>query len=347
MELLVPECTALNKRQEEILKIIVELYISDKEAVSSLGIKAKGLYKWSAATIRNEMVVLENKGFLKKEHQSSGRIPTKEGYKLYIENLMGELTTVNEEIKSKLVDLFSNRNESIDVTLDRSAEIISNFLNLPIVLSGVNNLNQEVLKKLDLVEISESEFVIFAVTSSGEIYKDKIFVEEFKEKEDLSICVKLLNENLLGCSLSEIDERASKLLPIIRQKVHRYEFVYENIITKICSGVVNKQQSLYKIFNKNAIISQPEVRNNQISLEKIFNVLESYSTFAQLNSNYFKTGKTLISLEGEVDGLTVATTVLDVKEKKRSLSVIGPLRMNYPLIHSLFEFINEKLVSSK
>ncbi|CCE66520.1 heat-inducible transcriptional repressor HrcA [Candidatus Mycoplasma haematominutum] len=337
----------LNERQKEILKMIIELYISEKGAISSLSVKSKKFYRWSSATIRNEMLFLENKGLLKKEHHSSGRIPTKEGYRIYIDDLMGNLKSVNSEIKSKLVRLFSDRNESIDVTLDKSAEIISNFLNLPIVVSGVNNLNNEILKKLDLVEISDDEFIILAVSSSGEVYKDKIVIEEFKEREDLSICVKLLNENLLGCPLSDIYEAIIKMLPKIRSSVHKYEFVYEKIITKICSGVVNKQNSLYRIYNKNSIISQPEVKNNQISLEKIFNVLENYSTFSQLNSNYFKTGKTLINLESEVEGISVATTVLNSKEKVRSLSIIGPLRMNYPLIRSLFEFINEKLVDQK
>lgn len=338
------EKNILNERQKEILKIIVEKYISEKKTISSLNIKSKKLYRWSSGTIRNEMSILENKGFLKKEHQSSGRIPTKYGYKMYICHLMDDLQNMNEEIKYKLIDLFANRNESIDVTLNKSAEIISNFLNLPIILSGDNNLGREILKRLDLVELSEREFVIYAITSSGEIYKDKIVIDEFKEREDLSICVKLLNENLVGCTISEIDETTIKLLPKIRNSVHKYEFVYEKIITKICSGVVNKQQSLYRIYNKNSIISQPEVRNNQISLEKIFNILENYSTFSQLNSNYFKTGSTLINLDNEIDGVSVATTVLNTREKTRSLSVIGPTRMNYALIRSLFEFINEKLV---
>lgn len=347
IELLIDESSKeiLNERQKEILKIIVEAYISEKESISSLNIKSKKLYRWSSATIRNEMLILEQKGFLKKEHQSSGRIPTKEGYKMYICHLMDNLKNVNEEIKYKLVELFADRNESIDVTLNKSAEIISNFINLPIILSGNNDLGKEILKRLDLVELSEREFVIYAITSSGEIYKDKIFVDEFKEREDLSICVKLLNENLVGCTLSNIDKETLKLIPKIRSSVHKYEFVYEKIIAKICSGVVNKKQSLYKIYNKNSIISQPEVRNNQISLEKIFNILENYSTFSQLNSNYFKTGKTLINLDSEIDGVSVTTTtVLDTREKTRSLSVVGPTRMNYALIRSLFEFINEKIV---
>ncbi|AGX88796.1 HrcA family transcriptional regulator [Mycoplasma parvum] len=338
------EKDSLNTRQKEIMRMIVEMYINEKEAISSLNIKSKKLFKWSSATIRNEMVILENKGFLKKEHKSSGRIPTREGYKLYIDSLMGKIKSVDGEIKTKLIELFSYRNESIDNTLNKSAEIISNFLNLPIVLSGKTNLDLEILKKIDLVEISTHEFIILAVTSSGEIYKDKIWVERFKEKEDLSTCVSLLNENLVGCPLSKVNIEVNKLLPRIRKSVHHYEFVYETIIAKICSNIVNKEQSFFKIYNKNAIISQPEVKNNQISLERVFNVLEDYSTFSQLNLNYSRTGKTLINLEGAMDGISVATTILDSKAKTRSISIIGPLRMDYLLIRSLFEFINDNLV---
>ncbi len=58
----------------------------------------------------------------------------------------GYLKNVNEEIKYKLVKLFADRNESIDVTLNKSAEIISNFINLPIILSGDNDLEKKYLR---------------------------------------------------------------------------------------------------------------------------------------------------------------------------------------------------------
>ncbi len=63
IELLIDESNKeiLNERQREILKIIVEAYISEKEAISSLNIKSKKFYRWSSATIRNEMLILEQK----------------------------------------------------------------------------------------------------------------------------------------------------------------------------------------------------------------------------------------------------------------------------------------------
>ena len=76
----------ITKRQNEILKVIVEEYIRTAKPVSSNHICKK--LKCSSATIRNEMVALEELHLLEKNHFASGRIPSEEGYKYYVKNLM-------------------------------------------------------------------------------------------------------------------------------------------------------------------------------------------------------------------------------------------------------------------
>ena len=74
----------ITDRQKEILKVIVEEYIKTAKAVSSNHICKK--LKCSSATIRNEMVILEDYGYLEKNHFASGRIPSEKGYKYYVDN---------------------------------------------------------------------------------------------------------------------------------------------------------------------------------------------------------------------------------------------------------------------
>ena len=76
----------MDERQKELLKAIVESYIQTVKPIGSKSLCKK--FNCSSATIRNEMAVLENLGYIEKNHISSGRIPSEAGYKYYVENLM-------------------------------------------------------------------------------------------------------------------------------------------------------------------------------------------------------------------------------------------------------------------
>jgi heat-inducible transcriptional repressor len=88
----------LTQRQVEILKSVIEEYIESAEPVGSETIEKKRNISASPATIRNEMVRLSEYGYLKKTHSSAGRIPTAQGIKFYVRELMKEkeLSTVEE-----------------------------------------------------------------------------------------------------------------------------------------------------------------------------------------------------------------------------------------------------------
>ena len=76
----------LTERQNKILKEIVERYIKDPTPVGSKTLSKT--IKTSSATIRNEMMALEDLGLLEKTHTSSGRVPSEAGYRYYVDNLM-------------------------------------------------------------------------------------------------------------------------------------------------------------------------------------------------------------------------------------------------------------------
>lgn len=100
----------LNQRQRNLLKSIIDEYIETAEAVGSETIVNKYNPGVSPATVRNEMVVLTNRGFLKQSHTSSGRVPTPMAMKLYINELMKEKEMpVKEEVEIK-GDLYDQRN---------------------------------------------------------------------------------------------------------------------------------------------------------------------------------------------------------------------------------------------
>lgn len=122
------EIPSLTDRQIQILKCIIEEYIDSGEAVGSETLDKKHSLGVSPATIRNEMVILTQNGFLSQPHTSSGRTPTPMAFKFYIKQLMKEkdLSVKEEvEVKSKIWDY---RDEA-DHLLHQAAKILSQKTN--------------------------------------------------------------------------------------------------------------------------------------------------------------------------------------------------------------------------
>ncbi len=98
----------MNTRQSHILQLVVDEYVERAEPVSSQALCARYELDCSPATVRNDMMALEEEGFLYQPHTSSGRVPTEAGYRYYLANVAptkqpkvaSELRTAMEEIRS-------------------------------------------------------------------------------------------------------------------------------------------------------------------------------------------------------------------------------------------------------
>ena len=193
----------ISKRQQLILKAIVEEFVKTAEPVGSKIIsKMKGL-EFSSATIRNEMVVLEEAGLILKTHTSSGRIPSEEGYRLYVKLLLE-----NKDYKKTsfpLIDqIFTNANlsreDAIKETMSKVTEL-TNYATLVLGASGYNSI----IKKLEFVKISENQAVLILVTDKGYVESKKIFIPDSLKANDLEKITKVLNDILYNCPIFDID----------------------------------------------------------------------------------------------------------------------------------------------
>jgi heat-inducible transcriptional repressor len=97
----------MEKRQAQLLKLVVEEYIRTALPIGSSQIEEMGVLEVSAATIRNELRDLEELGYLTHPHTSAGRIPTQKGYEYYLEHL-AEKTLPHKSIQEALLNLHQN-----------------------------------------------------------------------------------------------------------------------------------------------------------------------------------------------------------------------------------------------
>ena len=328
----------LTKRQIQLLKIVIDEYTYSAQPVPSKLIADKYMKEYSPQTIRNELNLLENYGLLEKTHTSSGRIPSIEGYKYYEMNILKPY--LSDDIKTQLKVILERRDLSIDTIIDESAALIESILKLPTVVQTADATLQ--LKRFDLVPISKEQVLILLITSDGEIIKNTIQIKDHKQLEDVTICIRIFNDRLVDTPISEISNKLKVIKEIIRKSVHQYEFVMQQIISKIFEfNSIPKKQNVYGINN---LVTQPEFRNPE-KLKYVLSLLDNSSVWKQIAYTNEITGKSKITFVSDVDNkdIAVASTSIKTSNATKQISVVGPTRMDYAKVKGLLNFIKEEL----
>ena len=171
----------ITNRQKEILKEIVEEYIKSAKPVSSNHICKK--LKCSSATIRNEMVRLEELHYLEKNHFASGRIPSEEGYKYYVDNLMAPKNMTGEDML-KLQTIFKNNSLDLNDTIKKSIEIVSEITNYTAIVLGSSSRENR-LKKVEVVPLEDNRVLSIVITDRGIVQHKILSLPDKVSNEDV------------------------------------------------------------------------------------------------------------------------------------------------------------------
>lgn len=170
----------LTKRQELILKAIVEEFINTAEPIGSKTLVELYGLNYSSATIRNEMNFLENAGYLEKTHTSSGRVPSTNGYRYYVEHLLN--ANLDDKEKYQLQSVF-NEDIPFEDIIQKSCDILSNMTNLTSLVLGPDS-NKQCLSHIRLFPLDEKSAVAVIITDNGHT-ENKTF--HFDEDVSLSL----------------------------------------------------------------------------------------------------------------------------------------------------------------
>lgn len=326
----------LTKRQEKILQIIIEEYNNLAAPIGSNFIIGKYFSSLSSATIRNDMVILEKNNLIAKHYASSGRIPTLTGYQYY--NQFLSTNVVTDHLRAKLQDVLSMRNLSINEVIDKAVEIINENINLPSVISISSEY--DLLKKIDLVQISSTFALVIIITSSGEIVKREITFEENINMNDVAICINIFNDRLIDTPMNQIKDKLIILEDVIKTKIKNKEFVLNKLVSQLFDNI-KLQKNIVK--GSNSLLSQPEFSNIK-KLKKILALLEDVSIWQQLAIKRKMDNKNVITFNDEtgIEDVSIATTDIRVNDINHQISIVGPNRVMYAKANSLLKFLKEE-----
>lgn len=329
----------MEERQKELLKIIVESYIKTCKPVGSKSLcDALNL---SSATIRNEMAVLENLGYLEKCHVSSGRIPSEAGYKYYVDNLMKPKELTGEDVL-KLQTIFRNNDLQLSDAINRCVEIISDITNYTSVVLGKKS-EDNYLQQISIVPLPNNRVVAVVCTNKGIVENKQFNIPSTISIEELVKTSEIINKMLVGTPINEVSERLEfDIKPIISKKIKQYETVY-NIFHDAFDDFVEQNANIH-FGGKTKIFEQPEY-NNINEIKRLANKFEDDSIIKNIEEN--NDGINIyIGDENEFDSnVTVVKSTYNVNGQKGTIAIIGPKRMEYDKVVGLLSYITKNLES--
>lgn len=327
----------MNERQNQLLKCIVESYIKDAKPVGSKALVET--LKCSSATIRNEMSALEELGYLEKTHTSSGRIPSKEGYKYYVDNIM-KPKELNGEEMLKLQTIFSNNNLVISDAIHECMEIISEITNYTsIVLGKESEFNT--LKQLNIIPIDETKVVALLVVSNGHVENKQVLIPEGVDIKEVVKTSEIINKQLVGTPIGEVSAKMEfEIKPRIATIINEYESVY-NMFQNVFNDFTEKHGNVF-FGGKTNMLKQPEF-NEVDKVKNIMEKLENYEIVKKIESN--EDGVNIyIGEESEFDkDVTVIKTSYKADGEEGTIAIIGPTRMEYDKVVTLLEFLKSQI----
>lgn len=205
----------LSKRREDILKIIVRDYVDTAIPVASEHIVRKYPIKISSATIRNEMMGLEEEGYLSQPYHSAGRIPSDKGYQYYIESLAYDMELPTTE-QYLIRHQFHQARRDFEEWGRLAAAILSHTVNNVAIITLPKSTESR-FKHIELISIQEVIALLILISQEADIKKQIIPLGVETSQEKLSTIANKLNSLLSGLTSQEIQKLKINLSPVEKQ----------------------------------------------------------------------------------------------------------------------------------
>jgi heat-inducible transcriptional repressor len=331
----------LGERQKLILALVMRDYIDNAQPVGSKTLVDKFGLTISSATVRNEMVALTEAGFLRQPHTSAGRVPTEEGYRYFVRQLMGQ-TDLAPQTKRMISHQFYQAGQDIDHWLRLAASILAHQSQAASLVTAPH-LEKARFKHIEIISTLGRQVLMVLVLTGGEIRQQMLALAEPVSQEILSTTAAQLNEICQGMTAVTI----AALVP----QVEALEQDILNLIVEemdLSSAVLGGEVYRDGVTN---VLADPEFaevglarRALRVFEERAF--LQDLLTRTILTTNVGGV-QVLIGGEGTWEELRECSVVLSRYGvpglATGTLGVLGPIRMSYGHTISTVRFVADLL----
>jgi heat-inducible transcriptional repressor len=311
-----------------VLRAIVEDFVTNNQPVGSKALLERHPLGVSAATIRNDMALLEDEELITAPHTSSGRVPTEKGYRLFVDRL-ADLKPLSAAERQAIDDFLAGAHELEDV-VENSARALAQLTNALAVVQ-YPSLGKSAVRHIELIPLSDRRLLLMLILDSGRVQQLTIDCDEDLETELVHQLRGHLNGLLVGSQLTEVERKldtlASEFAP------NRRGFV-EQVIATLQSLVDANRQEKLVISGAANLVRRDQDFNGELSrvLDAIEQQVVLLKLIDELHADQHGVGIRIGSELGLSDLVSASLMVTGYEShgnEVAKLGVLGPTRMDY------------------
>ena len=323
---------ALSDRKKKILAAVVEEYIRTAEPVGSKTVAQTAKLSCSSATIRNELAELAGMGYLEQPHTSAGRVPTPQGYRIYVNELMErqklsleETEAINRSLSGKLSEL--------DQLLSSVGSLAASMTNYPAM--AIAAPPAATIKRFDLIYIDANTFIIVAMMSNDTVRNKLVHLPVSVGQDMIARLSAVFNANFTGIT----EDKISLLAIRAAERAVDDTMGLTGVIASFAIEILSEARTAETcVTGANRLLSQPEFQDpaKAHALMSYISDAEHIKELPEVYGNAENGVKVLIGPENVAEELKDSSVVLasyDMGDNTKGLiGVVGPTRMDYSTV---------------
>ena len=318
----------LEDRKLDVLRAIVEDYVSTQEPVGSKALVERHSLGVSPATIRNDMAALEDEGYIAQPHTSAGRIPTDKGYRLFVDRL----STVKplSSAERRAIERFLDGAVDLDDVVRRTVRLLAQ-LTRQVAVVQYPSLSRSSVRHVEVVQLSSTRLLLVLITDTGRVEQRMIDLPDVLGDDDVHDLRTAVNARLAGRGLAD---GASQVADLAEAAPPAHRSTYAAVVSVILEALVEKPEE--RVVLAGTANLTRSVTDFADSLRPVLEALEENVVLLRLLGESTDPAAIKVSIgeENPHEGLrsaAVVTTAYGTGERAlASLGVLGPTRMDYP-----------------
>lgn len=333
----------LDDRKWKIFNAIIKTYLETGEPVGSRTISKYADLNLSSATIRNEMADLEEMGLIIQPHTSAGRIPSDQGYRMYVDYLMEQKDKEVKEMQNMMIQ----KQDRMESVLKQVVKVLANNTNYATMISAPQ-YHRTKLKFIQLSIISETQ-LLAVVVAEGNIVKNKMLNFEHGLNNEILLKLNiLLNTALNGLAMEEIN---LELITKLKEQAGIHSDVVSKVLDTVAETIQMDDETEIYTSGATNIFKYPELSDSSRASELISAFEEKKELASLVTESMAQTSDTGIQVyignEAPIQNMkdcSVVTATYELGSGIRgTIGIIGPKRMDYEKVVDSLKTLKSQL----
>ncbi len=328
----------LDSRAEILLKTLIERYIADGLPVGSRTLARQAGLELSPATVRNVMADLEDMGLVSSPHTSAGRVPTEQGYRVFVDTLLKVKPLQSSDVYKLEQGMLADHDPQH--LIEHTSQLLSDICKLAGIVMSPRREEQPSFLHIDFVDLTGRRILVVLVTRDGQVHNRIIQSDREYSPAELVQAANYFNETYAGVTMNEVKRSLLQEIQQASDDMHRIM----QLATKMARAALNAGEPAddLVVSGESNLMDIPDLGDVR-KLRRLFDAFNTKRDLLHLLDQSMRTGgvKIFIGSESGYEALADCSLVTAPYSADGrivgTLGVIGPTRMAYEQVISIVD----------